>query len=314
MRHAVSDILPVHLTVDVGPADAVLGRGTDVDADWSATLRGAELLLDMLARLSNEWGQPVGSTWFNRADRLVEAQFGDRLAIIERFATLAGGRDLPSVETGWMPQLYGAGSTAVDYDDLHLTHARLTVAGHAPHSVRMGNCFHDNRTMATLAALGVALDSSALPGRIKIEAGWRLDWSATPQHAFRPARADYRRPGVPALDILEVPLSMIPIKADYDRLPLARYANPAMWPSLLWPALAHALAGTDRLVLIVHPDEIVAGRHGAGHPLISYSAATCADNLRRLRTEAARFGRCLRFMPLRDIVLSAADDKTGRSR
>ncbi|MDQ0513081.1 hypothetical protein [Ancylobacter amanitiformis] len=300
------DRLTIHLTVDVGPADAVLGRGGDIDADWSATLQGSELLFEALARLADRRGEPVGTTWFLRADRLIHAQFGDRLAIVERFEQLVarhvahhGG---PAPELGWMPQLYGSGSAAIDHDDLAQTHAKLAASGRAPCSVRMGNCYHDNRTMAALAELGIAFDSSALPGRVKMEGGWRLDWSPTPDHPFRPSRADYRQPGVPALDIIEVPLTMLPIQAPYDAVPLARYVNPAMRAELLWPGLADLVATREDLVLIVHPDEVYPARQAAGHPLIDYSIQTLMANLARLEALAQRIGRRASFRPLSEVA------------
>lgn len=300
-----SDALAVHLTVDVGPADAVLGRGNAIDADWSATMSGAQDLFDVLDRLADRLGSQVGSTWFIRADRLIEAQFGDRLAVLERFAALAAKRGQHALEIGWMPQIYGPDSAAIDYDDLDATHDALRAAGYRPASVRMGNCYHDNRTMHALASLGIAYDSSALPGRTKNDGSWRLDWSVTPEAAFHPAADDYRQPGTPALDITEVPLTMLPIKADYDAAPLRRYVNPAMHPALLWPGLDALLAGRDHLVLITHPDELHRRGEADGHPLIAYSPAIVADNLLRLVESAGRMARRLEFLPLRDLRPSA---------
>jgi len=308
-----SDPLAIHLTIDVGPADAVLGRGNAIDADWSATINGTQSLFDTLDRLADTLGSAVGSTWFVRADCLIQSQFGDRLAIVERFTALTGHRDGQSFEVGWMPQVYGPASAAIDYDDLYETHRELGAAGFRPTSVRMGNCYHDDRTMRTLADLGITFDSSALPGRTKTDSSWRLDWSVTPDAAFRPSADDYRRPGEPALAITEVPLTMLPIRAEYDAAPLLRYVNPAMRPELLWPGLDSLVATCERLVLITHPDEIQPRQHSDGHPLIAYSPAILTENLRRLTEGAGKLGRRLEFLPLRDLRLAAAEKWRGHT-
>jgi hypothetical protein len=296
--------LQVFLTADIGPADAVLGAGHETNGSWQATDSGLAVAVDVLHSIEDRFGMALPVTWFLRADALIHRQFGSRLAIFEKLSLFAqrAGRD--GHEVAWMPQVY-AGSradVAIDYDDLAITHAALTGAALAPRSVRMGNCFHDNRTMKLLSDLGVEIDSSAVPGRVKSDLGWRMDWEGTPRQPYRPSLSDYRRPGVPALRILEVPLSVRPIKAPYDAEPLLRYLNPCMHRQFFGQNLRDVLADSPHLVLIFHPDEAVPPGTGTGHPLVAYSKDELAFNLLELIQECARLNRAVSLLRLEDLA------------
>lgn len=296
--------LRVFLTADIGPANAILGAGHETDARWDETEAGLAVALDVLRSLQDRTGAEVPVTWFFRADGLIEQQFGDCLGIFQKFSSFVEQARSEGHEVAWMPQAYvGASDDAhIDYDDLATTHAGLLRAGHSPKSVRMGNCFHDNRTMKLLDDLGIQVDSSAVPGRTKADLGWRMDWQGTPTGSYHPSLADYRRPGAPALRILEVPLSVQPIKAPYDSAPLLRYVNPCMHRTFFGQNLPATIASSPYLVLIFHPDEAVAPHAGPGHPLVAYSKAELAFNLALLLDESARLGRTLSFHRLEELA------------
>jgi hypothetical protein len=221
----------------------------------------------------------------------VAATEGDALAVFARFASFLREREGSGDCVGWMPQAYASGAPGVDYDDLAATARALHAAGWPVRATRMGGCFHDDRSMAVLDDLGIAIDCSALPGRQKSDGGWRLDWRGTPGAAYHPGRADYRRPGSPALDVLELPVSMLPIRADYDREPLLRYLNPAMHPDRVAPGLDALVVRAPYLQALVHPDELVPPAHGRGHPLVAYAPEAFAQNLAAWVARAREHGR-----------------------
>jgi hypothetical protein len=282
--------LPVFVTLDVGPDDAVLGHAHERAPAWTRTAQGLEAMADVLRGLAAMLGAPAQASWFVRADRHLAAAEGDALAAHVRFGGFLRQRLAAGDTVGWMPQAYSAHDGSVDLDDLATTCARLRAAGWPADAVRMGGCFHDPATMAALAALGVAVDCSALPGREKRDNGWRLDWRGTPAHAYFPSMHDYRRGGSPARELLELPLSMIALAAPYDTAPLARYFNPAMHPALLAPHLDDLAARTDYVQCVLHPDELVPPT-GPGHPLVAYSAQACADTLGALCERIRAHGR-----------------------
>lgn len=291
--------LPVFLTLDVGPDDAVLGHAHESAPAWTRTAAGlddAAWLVDALARHA---GAPVAATWFVRADARLAQAGGDALSAHVAFGDFLRERRARGDTIGWMPQAYSAQGGPPDHDDLETTCRRLREAGWDARAVRMGGCFHDDATMARLDALGVEVDCSALPGRRKDDGGWRFDWTTTPAHAFHPAQADYRVAGSPARRVLELPLSMVPVAAPYDARPLPRYFNPAMHPALLPDATLAALAAREDYVqCLLHPDELRPAGANGGHPLVAHSRQACLETLCRFVDAVRAHGREARWLPV----------------
>ena len=274
--------LPVFMTIDVGPDDAILGHAHESGPGWDRSAAGLADLQAVIEQVSRHVGTRVETTWFVRADRHVADIRGDTTAVFGRFGSFLAERVEAGDEVGWMPQIYSVHGSALEHAALLSVHQSLLDAGWNPRSVRMGGCFHDDQSMAILDALRIEVDSSAIPGRQKLDLGWRLDWRNTPPSAYLPSIADYRSAGSPSLRILELPLTVIPIRAPYDHAPLLRYLNPAMRPALFVEEDIAALVGhSDYLQCVVHPDELRASARGAGHPLIAYSRDACAENLCR---------------------------------
>jgi hypothetical protein len=296
-------VLPVYVTVDIGPALATLRQDREADPDWEPTFAALPLLRGALLRLEDRLGCAIPVTWFVRADDLVERQFGSSLAIVRRFADRLGA-SLANHELGWMPQLPAGGIRGIDHEILRSTHAELASSLPRIHSVRMGDCYHDNRAMGLLAELGVRFDCSAVPGRIKSDPGWHVDWRGTPTHPYHPSRADYRCPGEPHWNILEIPMTVIPMLASYDPAPLLRYINPCFLGDYLWPRLSPVLANAPYLVCLLHPDELLPAM-SPGHPMIAYSPERFVENVGAIAAEAARHGRQVEFNILRDFGSTA---------
>jgi hypothetical protein len=296
--------LPIYLTVDIGPALAALGHGQSADADWTPTFRALPLLCETVSMLEDQLGQPMPMTWFIRADEGVQRQFGSKVAVVQRFLDAMAPTLLRSQELGWMPRLPVGVRDSSGHDALDATHDQLLTLLSAIDSVRMGDLHHDNRAMGILDRLGVRFDCTAVPGRVKFDPGWHVDWRGTPASPYHPSIDDYRRPGTPHWNLLELPMTVIPMQAPYDREPLLRYVNPCFHAPFLWPALAQGLRDSAYLVCLWHPDELLPGPAG-GHPMVSYSPATFASNLLRLADQAAACGRRPRFARIRDHGIKA---------
>jgi hypothetical protein len=167
---------------------------------------------------------------------------------------------------------------------------------HGLTAVRMGWGFHTNQTLATLARLRFATDSSAIPRpRYTWEVATR-DWASTPAVPFHPSAGDYRIPGAPALDILEVPISTAPVAAPYDEGPVVRYINPAYRPALLAPVLWGWPSRHRHLVTVTHPYELVPA--GEPHGLLAFEPAAFERNLRELERAADVAGVAVRYLTI----------------
>src|SRR5262249_29889442 len=145
-------------------------------------------------------------------------------------------------ELGWHPHLYEKRvdpsgderyfpirDEAAACEQIVSTFRAIGRAGLAFESVRIGEAWHASRAMCTLDTLGLRVDSTAIPGRSRNDDVLSFDWRPTPAQPYHPSRKDHRVPAAPgseeSLAILEIPMTTVPIRADYDREPLARYLN-----------------------------------------------------------------------------------------
>jgi hypothetical protein len=117
--------------------------------------------------------------------------------------------------------------------------------------------------MQALDRMGLAIDSTAVPGRYRNDESRQFDWRPTPNRAYHPSREDFRIPGNgSSLRLLEVPMTTSPVFADYDKAPVRRYLNPTFHEHLFLEGLQAYLARLSDevehdLVLIFHPDELL---------------------------------------------------------
>jgi len=276
--------LSVVVTVDVDNDGVSLTNERD-RLSWNGLA-----LIPQVAEIIREFGLPV--TWFIRADSQLQEYYGavDFLLTEHRslWASLARAGD----EIGWHPHIYApaAGGYLPVRDEqavaqaLRVTNAELSARGHAFASVRMGEAIGGNTILRTLAELGLRVDSSAIPGRRRIDRDRWFDWSTSPNRPYWPSAADYRVPGVPTLPILEVPMTATLVHAPFDPCPLPRYTNLAYHPPIFAAALERWFGGPAErsehavLTLIVHPDELMA-RTG-DHPLYAFAPQALRINLK----------------------------------
>jgi hypothetical protein len=304
----MSDHLDVYITIDVGPADSNLGYGHRAEGDWARTVLGTGMLHNVLRSLEDRYQKRIPATWFMRADRLIAQQFRDPLYVLRMFSTLRRNLEGDCHEIGWMPQVYEADQAAIFYDDLPRTYEQIKSLGLSLTSMRMGDCYHDNFTMKIVSELGIRVDSSALPGRQKSDRGWRMDWIGTPRCAYYPSLTDYRKPGSPHFEVIEVPFSVSFVMAPYDSVPLLRYVNPCMRKEYFAEGLQNLLPSARYLVMVLHPDEVVPKLAGTDHPLIAYSAEELEINLNKLVQSAIFLERPLSFRTLQEFRMTSATE------
>jgi len=255
--------------------------------------------LAMLAEIIRNYRFPT--TWFVRADPQLKDYYGSASYLLEEHRALWREFAACGDEIGWHPHLYARradGGYEPERNDerltiaLRRTYSDLTRDGCTFASVRIGEAMGSNAIMQTLAELGLRVDSSAIPGRVRDDSARRFDWGSTPNRPYWPSIADYRVPGTPALGILEVPMTSIPVKAPYDPKPLLRYANLAYRPAIFATALEgwFAQAATDDavLTLIFHPEELLSG--SSDHPLYALAHDALDANILTLLNLAQRHG------------------------
>ena len=245
----------------------------DLDPDYLNTVSDRNVLrwegLKELPRLREEAARRgIRITLFLRVDRQIADVYGDAMELVRRHGAMWRAFADEGHELAWHPHLYRA--TPDGYvletdpeagaDLLRGTWDAMRQGGFEPVSVRIGEAWQCNATMHALSALGLRVDSTAVPGRTRDDAKRRFDWGPTPNRPYHPARHDYRvSGGADALPILEVPMTTVPIRAPYDTRPVARYLNPTYHAAIWREAVSSLLAGDPcrDVVLICHPDELM---------------------------------------------------------
>ncbi len=210
----------------------------------------------------------ISATAFVRIDDQIR-HYRDDLFVFEKVVSAIerGGR--PNIELGWHPHLYAeregryvlARDEVLIAEDLLAIHSRVAAIS-TMKCVRIGALQGGNSVMRTLDRLGFAVDSSAFPGRSVRDDHRHFDWTRCDNRPYLPSIADYQVQGAVNLRLLEVPITTIPFRAPYDRIPTVRAINPCFRSELFQKAIAD---NEDRLrklgfcVLIFHPDELMHG-------------------------------------------------------
>jgi hypothetical protein len=307
-----TDELRIALTVDSDSdqfdPSVCQGSGSMLPS-WDGVEYGISAIIEATASCHDSYGFPPRFTWFVRIDPQLEALYGDCGYLLDRFASLWKFCQQRGDELAWHPHLYcREGERWIQETDpknlraqLQQTWASLKKRGFSGTSSRIGDAFGSNEIMQTLSGLGLRCDATAMPGRVRRDAHRHLDWDGTPTHPYRPSVADYRRPGTPALDLLEIPMSMVAVKAEYDATPLSRYIDLSFRHDALRGGLKSFLPDAKTIVTVTHPSSVLASANGARHGLISHDLGEFRHNLDWILEECGRLGRPSRFVTISEI-------------
>lgn len=257
-----------------------------------------------------DWHIPV--TWFVRADDQIQQAFGDPMDIFHRFENLFSQAADLGHELGWHPHLY----TINPHNPTHVEIASETIAcdqivrvwqhvQKAPNSIvcfRNGEGWHTPATFDCVEKLGLLYDSTAIPGRRRLD-GHPLNWQHSENQPWFPSPIDIQRP-IRHRPLLELPLNTWLVQAPYDAEPKLRYMAPGVHPQIFaqslvkWNAGSLAASNLHVWVLICHPDEIVPLR--GPDKLFARSPDSLCRNLRMLACHLQNQGHQVEFVSLRN--------------
>ncbi|MGB8166688.1 MAG: hypothetical protein WCF18_04305 [Chthoniobacteraceae bacterium] len=304
-----ADPLPIALTFDA-EADvfdrSFGGEPSKQTPSWRGIEEGIPRIDEVLAGYHDSTGARACATWYVRGDRHIGALFGSSSHLLEKYRDLWQQRASSGDEIGFHPHLYRltGGEWRQETDSTALREqltevlAAMRAAGFAPRSSRIGEAFGSNEVMAALDELGLQCDSTAMPGRVRRDAERQLDWAPTPQSPYHPSIADYRQPGTPELRLLQVPMSMIETKAEYDRAPLLRYADLSFHHEVMRAGLTAFLTTAPLLVTVTHPSTVLPGIAPQRHGLLSFDIGNFRRNLDFILAECERLARGYRFITI----------------
>jgi hypothetical protein len=298
----------VVVTVDVDNDGVEAGERTSLA--W-ASIEWLPPLKEIFERLD------VCVTWFVRADNQLMDVYGTAahllLAHEALWSRVVGAED----ELGWHPHVYRWCEQTRRYvperdsarfvDQLNAAHSDLASQGYGFASVRIGEAYHCNATMQAVEDLGLRVDSTAIPGRKRDDGSRVLDWSPTPNRPYHPSRADYRVAGTTdRRELLEVPMTTVPIKAAYDSGEVHRYLNPSFHNRIFRGAIERHLADMEALrtrehvvTLILHSGEVMPRERA--HSLYAFSLDEVHRNIAYLLARLDEVGVEHRALRMRDV-------------
>jgi len=287
----MSDLYLV-ITCDVEPDNfdvSIFGKRKEFS--WEG-MKQLEKLIDMSSPLKDSFSKKPTYTWFLRADEMIKKAYGTYTYVYEKFKSRWERARFRGDEIGWHPH-------TKEVDRLRESYEEVSLKYDPPRSVRVGEAFHSNRFMLELASLGLSVDSTALPGRVRDDEIRKLNWEGTPELPYYPSKLDYRVPSENRLDILEVPFSMVKTQATYDRVPIKRYLNLSFRHEIIKKALENLIKEKDLIVSVLHPSELL--KHEKEHPLLSFDLDTVIGNLEFILKTAAEENKKIKYITLAEV-------------
>lgn len=314
--------LPISLTFDLDPDvfdESIASSEGRTRLTWRCIEESIPMIREAVREVAGRRDLAATATWFVRVDNQIRDFYGRPAHLLTEYASLFGALRDAGEEIAWHPHLYRETphGWVQETDDSALDEAMeealadMRSVGYAPVCSRIGEAFGSAGIMAALDRLGIVYDSTAMPGRRRVDDQRTIDWQATPPHPYRPSRADHRRPGQPAFGVVEIPMSMLSVRAAYDREPVLRYLDLSFRNAALAAGLPELLARADYLVTVTHPSAVLPDfAPDGGHGLLSFDVRELATNLAAIVDAARGFGREPRFVTLAELgaTMAGGDD------
>ncbi|TGY87260.1 hypothetical protein E5163_16230 [Marinicauda algicola] len=302
--------LPIALTFDLDPDlfdESVAPTQARTKISWRCITEGIPLIRDRVGEVAEAAGLKPAPSWFVRVDNQIGDLWGRPAWLLEEYGAVFEALETAGEEIAWHPHLYRRSDTGWEQetdpsalaDKMEAALADMKRFGYAPRCARIGEAYGSNAIMEAHDRLGIEFDSTAMAGRKRVDAERIIDWEATPHRAYRPSQADHRIPGKPARDVVEIPMSMQRVKADYDAEPFLRYLDLSFHPRALAHGLDDLVRDADYLVTVTHPSAFLSDFEPAGgHGLVAFDPQALTRNLDAVLDAAGRHGRRPRFLTI----------------
>lgn len=302
--------LPIALTFDLDPDvfdESVASSDARTKISWRCITEGIALIRDRIGEVADAAGLVPAPSWFVRVDNQIGDLWGRPAWLLEEYGPIFEGLDRAGEEIAWHPHLYrrrdGGWEQETDpsalSDTMEAALADMRALGHEPRCGRIGEAYGLSAIMAAYDRLGIPYDSTAMAGRKRVDAERTIDWEKTPHRAYRPSKTDHRVPGKPAHEVVEIPMSMQSVKADYDGEPFLRYLDLSFHPRAIAHGLDALVRDADYLVTVTHPSAFLSDFEPAGgHGLVAFDPEALTKNLDAILDAAGRHGRQPRFVSI----------------
>lgn len=285
---------------------------TENSLEWNGVEAGIPSITSKISDCEIGNGVDIKTTWFVRCDNQLKEIYGDEGYLLDKYRTIWDSLKRDNAEIAWHAHLYKRNhmSWIQETDDttlkmnLRLGYKKMVCKKCVPVSARIGESFMSDGIMSALDGFGIRIESTAMPGRVRKDEKFSIDWNETPPHPYFPSKHNYRKPGNDPMKILEVPMSMISTKVEYDKNPLSRYVNFGFHTSVIKNGLSDYIRNHRLLVSITHPFEITPPVNDPTkkHPLISFNSEEFSDNINFIIAESKKAKKECIFIRLKDVL------------
>jgi hypothetical protein len=309
----VSTILPIALTFDLDPDvfdESIESTEQRRKLTWRCITNGIPRISDRLSSFKDTLGNSPRPTWFVRVDNQIAEFYGRPAFLLEHYCRAFDAVGAAGHEIGWHPHLYRAVDGGWEQEtDAAVLDARMDEAlrdmlelGHRPVCARIGEAYGSVGIMRTLDRLGIKFDATAMAGRRRVDSQRMIDWIPTPHDGYRPSCADHRVPGTPHFSVVEIPMSMLEVKAFYDQSPISRYLDLSFHPECLVQKLSGLVEVAPYIMTVTHPSALLPEcRSQRPHGLLSYDLDGLATNLTAILQLAEQFGYTTQFVTMKQL-------------
>lgn len=305
--------LPVALTFDLDPDyfdESVGPTEGRTRISWRCISEGVGIVRERICQTAADYGLEAAPTWFVRVDNQVADLYGRPAHLLDAYGEVFEGLTGVGDEIAWHPHLYRlteAGwsqetDPAALEDAMAAALMDMRAFGYSPRCGRIGEAYGSTGTMSAYDKLGLGFDSTAMPGRRRVDGERMLDWEPTPQDAYRPSLADYRVPGAPAHEVIEIPFSMLQSKATYDPESFSRYFDLSFRNEAMRDGVDAMVREAPYIVSVTHPSAVISDfAPPGGHGLVAFDPAAISQNLAKLIEAARTAGRHVRFVSISEL-------------
>lgn len=306
----------ISITVDADPDDTTI-TGQRNKLQWG----GLEYVRDFREAVAEV---DAVVTWFVRADDQIAHLCGSYEFLLQQHQAFWEFARRNGDEIALHPHLYTLDESGGSYralrdpdaccEQLARIHTSLHRAGYNFESIRIGEGLQSTELMQCVDRLGYAVDSTAIPGRVRNDALRSFDWSGTTNAPYHPSRDDFRIAGPNGLGVLEVPMTTAAFKADYDSEPKLRYMSLSYRSDIFARGFEEYVkrsgSGEARsVVFIVHPGELFGAERANAHGgLYSFDLACVGANLGMALKSIASTGATYSFVRIVDFATARFDD------
>ncbi len=302
-------VLTIDIDADVFDESMQTHPYSSLKPSWKGLQEGVPLLIELFDSYKGSDGSACKATWFVRADDQIGYYFGENAYLFSEYKNYWVQLLAKEHEIEWHPHLYEFDgekwNQQVDPDrldqQLKASLESIRKKNWEIKASRIGEAYFSNSIAQSLRDLGILCDSSALPGRIRKDGARSIDWLSSPFTPYYPSEKDYRIPGTSEDGLLEIPFSMVEVKADYDTAPLKRYVDLSFWHNSLRKGLSNAIEANAILTTIVHPSSILPSLSLKPHGLLSYSLQEVKKNIDFIIDIADKKGVDYRFKTISQI-------------